>query len=57
MSNITLYGFDFSLYTGRVRSYFIKAGLSYSERATNELAAFLGARFASVQWEAEFPHD
>jgi len=32
MSNITLYGFDFSLYTGRVRSYFIKAGLSYSER-------------------------
>jgi len=35
MGNITLYGFDFSLYTGRVRSYFIKAGLSYSERATS----------------------
>jgi len=31
MSNITLYGSSLSLYTGRARSYLIKAGLSYRE--------------------------
>ena len=31
MSQITLYGSSLSLYTGRVRSYLIKAGLSYKE--------------------------
>ena len=29
---VTLYGSPMSLYTGRVRSYFIKAGLDFSER-------------------------
>ena len=31
MSNITLYGSSLSLYTGRARSYLIKAGLDYRE--------------------------
>lgn len=31
MNKITLYGFAISLYTGRARSYLIKAGLPYSE--------------------------
>ena len=31
MDPLTLYGAPFSLYTGRVRSYFIKAGIAYRE--------------------------
>jgi hypothetical protein len=31
MSAVTLYGVPFSLYTGRPRSYFIKAGIPYRE--------------------------
>ena len=31
MSEITLYGSSLSLYTGRARSYLIKAGLDYRE--------------------------
>ncbi len=35
MSEITLYGAPASLYTGRARSYLIKAGLAYREVAPN----------------------
>ena len=35
MSQITFYGAPHSLYSGRVRSYFIKAGLPYFERPAN----------------------
>ncbi|MGI9326609.1 MAG: glutathione S-transferase family protein [Pseudomonadales bacterium] len=37
MSSITLYGTPLSLYTGRARSYFIKAGLAYREVTPNNL--------------------
>jgi hypothetical protein len=35
MSEITLYGFPFSLYTGKARSYLIKTGEQYSETLPN----------------------
>ena len=31
MSKVTLYGSSLSLYTGRARSYLIKAGIPYEE--------------------------
>ena len=37
MSDITLYGTPLSLYTGRARSYLIKAGLAYHETTPTSL--------------------
>ena len=35
MSKVTLYGSSLSLYTGRARSYLIKAGIPYQETLPN----------------------
>ena len=35
MSKVTLYGSSLSLYTGRARSYLIKAGIPYEETLPN----------------------
>ena len=37
MSEMTLYGSPLSLYTGRARSYLIKAGLPYRETTSTSL--------------------